>query len=133
MSINRIRVACFVFALFIGLVVYAADVGIGKHYFDIVRSFPLGDKISHLCLMGIMSALANLAARGRRIRLGPISFGLGTVIVAAVVVAEEISQIWVPGRTFDLFDLVADFLGIACGEILAARYRRSSCASQRGA
>jgi VanZ family protein len=79
--------------------------------------------------MGIMSALANLAARGRMVRFGPVSFGVGTLIVAIVVVAEEISQIWVPGRTFDLFDLGADFLGIACGEILAGRYRRSSIAS----
>ncbi len=133
MSINRIRVACFLFALFIGSVVYAADMGIGQRYFDIVRSFPLGDKISHFVLMGMMSALANLAAQGRQIRLGPISFGLGTVIVAAVVVAEEISQVWVPGRTFDLFDLLADFLGIVCGAILAARYRRCSCAGERGA
>jgi hypothetical protein len=133
MSINRIRIACFLFALFIGSVIYAADMGIGQRFFDFVRSFPLGDKISHFCLMGIMSALANLAARRRRIRLGPISFGLGTAIVVAVVVAEEISQIWVPGRTFDLFDLAADFLGIACGEILAARYRRSSCTGERGA
>jgi VanZ family protein len=125
MSINRIRAACFLFALFIGSVIYAADMGIGQRYFDIVRSFPFGDKISHFLLMGIMSALANLAARGRRMRLGPISFGLGTAIVATVVVAEEISQIWIPGRHFDLFDLVADFLGIVCGAILAARHRRS--------
>jgi VanZ family protein len=125
MSINRIHLACFLFALFIGSVVYSADVGIGQRYFDIVRSFPLGDKISHFVLMGIMSALANLAARGRRMHLGPMSFGLGTAIVAIVVVAEEISQLWIPGRTFDLLDLVADFLGIVCGEILAAHHRRT--------
>jgi hypothetical protein len=133
MSINKIRVACFLFALFIGSVIYAADMGIGQRYFDIVRSFPLGDKISHFVLMGMMSALANLAARGRPVRFGSVSFGVGTLIVAIVVVAEEISQIWVPGRTFDLFDLVADFLGILCGAILAARYGRSSCAGERGA
>jgi hypothetical protein len=123
-SINRIRAACFLFALFIGSVVYAADMGIGQRYFDYVRSFPLGDKISHFLLMGTMSALANLAARGRRVRCGPLAFGLGTLIVAAIVLAEEISQIWIPGRTFDLFDLAADFLGIACGEFIATRYSR---------
>jgi VanZ family protein len=124
MSINKIRLACFLFALFIGSVVYSADMGIGQRYFDIVRSFPLGDKISHFCLMGIMAALANLAARGRLARFGPASFGMGTAIVAVVVLAEEISQIWVPGRNFELFDLLADFLGIACGAIVATRYRR---------
>src|SRR5258707_14421311 len=124
MSITRTRVACFLFALLIGSVIYAADMGIGQRYFDIVRSFPFGDKISHFVLMGIMSALANLATRGRRARFGPISPGVGTTIVAIVVVAEEISQLWIPGRNFDLFDLAADFLGITCGELLAVRYRR---------
>ena len=133
MSINRIRVACFLFALLIGSVIYAANMGIGQRYFDIVRSFPLGDKISHFFLMGIMSALANLAARGRMVRFSAVSFGVGTLIVAIVVVVEEISQIWVPGRNFDVFDLVADFLGIVCGAFLAARYRRRSCAGERGA
>jgi len=80
--------------------------------------------------MGTMSALANLTARGRRVSF--LSFvGLGTIIVAAVVVAEEISQIWIPGRTFDLYDLAADFLGIAGGQALATRSWRARDQSAR--
>jgi VanZ family protein len=41
--------------------------------------------------------------------------------VAIVVVGEETSQIWIPGRNFDLLDLTADFIGIAGGELAARR------------
>jgi hypothetical protein len=38
-----------------------------------------------------------------------------------VVAGEEFSQIWIPGRDFDLNDLVADLAGIALGDLIARR------------
>jgi hypothetical protein len=118
-SLKSIRIVCVLFALFVGSIVYAVDTGIGKPIFDFVRSLPLGDKISHFFLMGTLAGLANLAFGRRTAGSRRISPGLGTVIVAIVVVAEEISQIWIPGRSFDLLDLAADFLGIAGGDFAA--------------
>ena len=120
-AVKRFRIACSLFAVFVGAIIYAADAGIGQRYFDIVRSFPMGDKISHFLLMGTLAGLANLSIGCRTLGGSRIRPGLGTVIVTILVVAEEISQIWIPGRSFDLLDLTADFLGIACGE-LAARW-----------
>jgi len=129
--LNRFRIVCVLFVLFLGSVVYAADMGIGQPYFDVIRSLPLGDKASHFALMGVFSVLANLALQRRTLRPGRVGVRLGTVAVSVAVVTEELSQIWIPGRTFDFWDLAADFLGIACGA-LAARllwsyHRRKTC------
>lgn len=58
--INKIRAACFLFALFLVAIVYCADTGIARPVFDAVRALPLGVKVSHFFLMGTMSTLANL-------------------------------------------------------------------------
>ena len=121
-QVNRIRLVGLLFVLILGSVVYAADTGMCKRYFDFIRAFPLGDKVCHFTLMGIFSALGNLAVRCRTLGNGPLAPGVGTVVVTVFVVAEEISQIWIPLRTFELFDLTADFLGIACGAAIARTF-----------
>jgi hypothetical protein len=48
---------------------------------------------------------------------------LGTAVVAVLVVSEEISQIWIPSRSFDPLDLSADAIGILVGDLTARRIR----------
>jgi VanZ family protein len=83
----------------------------------------MGDKVGHCAIMFTLSALANLALGCRSIRLGSQSVLLGTAIVTLGVTAEEFSQMWIPSRTFDLLDLSADLVGIACGAFAARRYQ----------
>jgi hypothetical protein len=118
---DTIRLILVVFAAFLGLVIYTADVGAGPRYWGWLSRVPLGDKLCHFGLMLTLTALTNLSIRCRRIRLASRSLLLGTVIVTAFVVAEEISQLWIPGRNFDLLDLSADLAGIACGGLIASR------------
>ena len=47
------------------------------------------------------------------------------LIVAVVMTIEEISQIWIPSRTFDLGDLAANYVGILLAEW------RARCATAR--
>ena len=54
----------------------------------------------------------NLATNGRRVRLGPFRWLLGGLIIAAVMTIEEISQLWIPTRTCDPGDLIANFAGV---------------------
>ncbi len=116
-----IRIGLIVFCGLLGVVIYSADTGIGQAYWGWVERVPLGDKICHCSFMFTFSLLTNLALRCRSMRLGGLAVGLGTLIVAVVVAGEEISQIWIPGRDFDLFDLGADSIGIALGDLLARR------------
>ena len=106
------------FFAFILTVIYAADRHLARGFFGWVQSIPFGDKAGHFVLMGTLAFLLNRALAGRTISPG---VQLGGVIVAVFVVAEEISQRWLPWRTFDYGDLLADFVGIALADWLARR------------
>ncbi len=113
------------FAAFIGFVVYLANSGQGGTYWSFLDDIPYGDKLGHFWLMGTLSLLLNLALRARTVRIGPVTVLLGSLIVAVVVTAEEFTQIFLPGRTFDLIDLGADYLGIfLAGRLAAWLYRK---------
>ena len=100
------------FAASLLLIVLLANTGSLPAWMVALKSFPGGDKAGHFILMGSMALLLNITLRQRRFRLAGCSFLLGSMIVAVVVTAEEFSQIWLPQRSFDLGDLLADYLGI---------------------
>jgi VanZ family protein len=119
---TRYRLALVAFVGFLILVIATADAGRGARYWGFLDRIPLGDKLCHFAFMATLSFLANLATGCRAVRvgrLGPIL--VATAVVTVFVVGEEISQIWIPARTFDLLDLTADLIGIALGDRLARR------------
>ena len=88
-------------------------------FFAFVNLIPLGDKWGHFILIGTLSFLINLAVwqSGRaQDRFGVVKVSL---IVTLFVTLEELSQMWLPNRTFSLLDLTFDLLGIICFGILA--------------
>lgn len=86
-----------------------------------VHALPLGDKVAHLVLIGGLAAVVGLATGGRTVRLAGVSLRAGSAVVLALAVLEELSQRWVPSRSFDFGDLAADVIGIAIGGALGAR------------
>ena len=107
------------FLVFISGVIYAADRHLARGFFEWVQSLPHGDKAGHFVLMGTLAFLLNRALAAREV---PPGLQLGGVIVGVFVVTEEYSQLWLPWRTFDYGDLVADFMGIALAGWLARRF-----------
>jgi VanZ family protein len=59
-------------------------------------------------MMGIFAFLLNWSLNFKQIW----RISLGSLIVLVIVTIEEISQIFIRGRTFSWNDLVADLLGI---------------------
>ncbi|MFN0053245.1 MAG: VanZ family protein [Planctomycetales bacterium] len=104
------------YVLILALIVCAADSGWWREVFDTVRSIPAGDKACHFLLMGMLVYLANRALQGRRFAWKRGVLFVGTVVVSVAVLAEEVSQIWIPGRSFSLLDLAADVLGMLAGD-----------------
>lgn len=100
------------FSLFLGWIIYSADTGQPNLFFDFIKQVPYGDKLGHLLLFGTLTLLVNLGTNFRRVPLGNFSPYLGAIAVAVIVVIEECSQAYFPQRTFDLFDLLADAVGI---------------------
>lgn len=90
-----------------------------------LAAVPLSDKIGHFVLMGLLSYLTNAALGGRRLRWRRLSVLQGSALVAALVLTEEISQLWIPHRAFELADLAADLAGISTADLLI-RLQRSS-------
>ena len=46
---------------------------------------------------------------------------VGTTVVVTVVTLEEVAQLWIYTRRFELIDLLAGYLGIAKAEIVLRR------------
>ncbi len=104
---RRLTLAYFVF---LASVVVAADAGACRPFFNLVNGIHGADKLGHFLLMGTLALLVNVCLGWRRIGVGKVL--LGSIIVLAVVAAEECSQVFFKTRTFDLLDLTADYLGI---------------------
>ena len=100
--------------VFISAVIFCAD----RHWltpvYRFITAYPGSDKAGHFLLIGGMAFLLNLSLDGRTVRLLGWSWLLGGALVAAGCTLEEISQIWIPSRTFDLLDLAGDYAGIVC-------------------
>jgi polysaccharide biosynthesis protein VpsQ len=108
------------FGLFLITIVVLADRGELPAALRFYRAIPGGDYVGHLLLMGTLSFFVNLWLRGAAVRVGRLSALKGSLVVAAIVTVEELTQLAFPERTFSLYDLTADFLGIYCFGRLAA-------------
>ena len=92
-----------------------------RRFLGWVNSLPFGDKAGHFVLIGTMAYLLNYALRFKVLSVGRLAPQLGGLLVLTVITLEEFSQIWIPGRTFDVGDLVANSLGVAVAELAARR------------
>ncbi|NOY94493.1 MAG: antibiotic resistance protein VanZ [Deltaproteobacteria bacterium] len=96
----------------------------------LVALFPLRDKGVHFCVYATLSVLVIRAARitwPRRSALRVAAFGAFVTILWGL--SDELHQAFVPGRSSELLDLLADALGATAGAILISAFwaaRRSS-------
>ena len=106
------KILLIVYILVLAVIIFLADRRGTRYMLNFVGNIPYGDKLGHFLLMGGFSFLLNLVLNARTFRLWKFNYLLGSLIVLIVVTIEEISQMFVAGRTFDWSDLVFDFLGI---------------------
>ena len=99
----------------VGGIIFLADIGKLSVVMDFLKVNPGSDKVCHFGLVGTLAFLFNQALGGRK--CGPLM--LGSLIVGIVITAEEISQIWVPGRSFDYGDMAANICGCIAADLLA--------------
>lgn len=96
------------------LLVALADVGVLGGLVRAVHAIPAMDKLAHFAFALVLGGLLE-GASGRR--------GIAMLAAIPFVLAEETSQLVVPGRTFDLLDLAADGVGLAVGTVLVVMLR----------
>ena len=134
-EISQTRLKWLALAYAATLVILVVVAGRGQLAVRWLLHLPYGDKIGHFVLMGIMSFLVNAALGDARLRWRGLAARKGSVLVGAVVLFEEVSQLWLEYRAFELADLAADFAGIWVFAELAAhvvaRSERNATPAQR--
>jgi VanZ family protein len=105
------------FAVFVAVIIGLADtssLGTLHRVYDL----PYGDKAGHIALNGTLTFLVGLAMQ----QLRPGNKGLVlrcSLVIMLLATAEEASQVFVPVRSPDWFDLSASYFGIISGTLAA--------------
>lgn len=102
------------FFCFISFIIYQANTAHYNYAFHMVGKIPYGDKIGHIVLYGFMALLLNYGLGGRKWFRQQI----GSLVVLVFSVLEEISQLYIPSRSFDFADIAASATGIVLFTIL---------------
>lgn len=107
-----LRVVALGYIIGLGTLVLLADQGQLERFITIHKYIPFGDKVGHFFLMGTLSLLVNLVLGARTLALPWWRIQVGSLLVFAVVLLEECSQLLFPHRSFSLADLASDLAGI---------------------
>lgn len=92
----------------VGVIIYLADSSRTNAVFRFIQNHRGMDKLGHFVLIGGLAGLLEYSLRGRLWRGLP----LGSLLVAVGCTVEELTQAFIPSRSFDLLDLAANFAGI---------------------
>jgi polysaccharide biosynthesis protein VpsQ len=118
-KLSAIRLAALAFGFFIIAAVIIANRGEGGKWWPFIHSIPYGDKIGHTGLFGTLSFLSNLALPNFRIRHLPRFITATSFTLLILISLEELSQAFIPSRSCDLLDWLADLTGLALGQLAA--------------
>ena len=107
-----ISILSIFFLGFITWIIYLANTGKNSIFFEFVGSIPYGDKLGHFCLFGLLTLGVNFAFKLKQYAVISLNIYVGSTIVFLFVLIEELSQYFIPSRTLDAADLLADVVGI---------------------
>lgn len=110
------------FILFMLMIVTIANRGEGDRWWSFIHGIPYGDKLGHVGLMGTLCLLCNLAFPPRLLRFLPSFITRVTFILFVLVTLEELSQAFIPTRSCDPLDWLANITGLALGQITATAF-----------
>ena len=96
------------FFICILFIIFLADTADHNFAFRLIGHIPHGDKLMHGLLYGMMAFFLNYGLNYKAFN----SLQVGAVVVLIFATLEEISQYWIPSRTFDFGDLLADVIGV---------------------
>jgi len=100
----------FPYCLLIIFTIVLAD--LGRLPLHLLYRIPHYDKAAHLVVYGLLYGLLDSVLKKRAISVLNRSFSVAFIITAALITAEEFSQLLIPSRTFSLADLLMGFIGI---------------------
>lgn len=120
-----------VFFAFILFIIYSADTKTPNIFISFTRTIPLGDKLGHFFLFGVLTLLLNFAFKLKKITIAKLKIYTGASLVSIFVILEELSQGFLPSRTLSFGDLTADFVGISLFSLLTYLIARKQHANSK--
>ena len=109
------------FFIFISFIIYLADTANYNFAFRVIGHIPNGDKLMHGLLYGVMTLLLNYGLNFKSKKIFGFNMQMGAIIVLTFAGLEEITQHWLPSRTCDIFDFVADTVGVVLFSLVSWR------------
>lgn len=119
MKLTLARIAACAFIILFIAIIVIADRGEGSRWWAFIDRILYGDKVGHLVLVGTLSLLCNLAVPTRPYAWLPRFITLTTLVLLVLLSLEELAQAFIPTRTCDIFDWLADLAGLALGQMAA--------------
>jgi VanZ family protein len=116
-----IRAFAVGFIIFLIAVAVIANRGEGDNWWPFLSRIPSGDKLGHIGLFGTLSLLCNLAFPKCSRSVIPI-LTTATFVLLLLVTLDEISQHFIPTRSFDPLDWLANGLGLMIGQTAATAF-----------
>jgi VanZ family protein len=126
------RTLPLLYIAFILLMVVLADTGTIGFFVQWIHAIPYGDKACH-ALFAFGLGLAVDHRFGRDFRMGTLTLRTTPFWLCPLVLLEECSQLFIPGRTFDLGDLLADAIGLTLGFVVSSLVRHRGAAPSTAA
>jgi len=118
-----INIIAVLFTAFILFIIFSANTGRSLAFFHI-KELPMGDKIAHASLIGMLAFILNLAMRGKSFWKWNREWLTVSFWLTIIITMEEFSQAFIPTRSFDLLDLAANYFGIAVASWLIITMKR---------
>jgi hypothetical protein len=109
---KAIQILTIAFVILLICIIAIANAGLGSAVFAFLDYIPGGDKTGHFLLIGLLSLLVNLRMGAKTTTLKSVTVLKGSLTVTILVIAEELSQLFLKYRAFDLVDLIFDAAGI---------------------
>lgn len=109
---SGLTIAAVAFLVFTIWIIREANIGRDNILFQTVRATPYGDKIGHVLLAGLLTLVANFLFRHRAFQRRFLILPYGSSVVLAIAIIEESSQYYLPTRSFDIMDALANLAGI---------------------
>lgn len=100
------------FLIFIGWIIYDADLGRDNLFLSIGEKVPFGDKFGHFFIFGLLFFVLNHAISAKQVKIGKRNIYVASIVVITLAISEEFTQIALEERNFELFDILFDFLGV---------------------
>jgi len=114
---NFVIVSTASFFIFILWIISLANSGSSNVLF-LVNYYSYGDKVGHFFIYGLLAFGLSIALNFKSLYVGKIKIYLGVLLVFIFAVGEELLQAFYPKRTMDVYDVLADVIGLIVFSIL---------------